>query len=345
MADDIPNADEIRRVAWNRDYFFGKKYRYEIKITEHPEAEPGGIYLSKGDILYEGTRELVIGRRSQGRSSVPICMVHFQQNRGEPHTDEDPLMTYFSGFDGKESRVFWRDLLVDFTNWNPNSSASVLAGINIAVVLDDPFLNALTPAVYKFDGIVDHEPLESVKDDFTIMKVKHTADRDALEFKSELPEGANLQYVVSSWPEYLTLESWDHNVTPHSKVVQGMSVSELVLYGNYRYPQKGKRVTYSQTQEFQLLEVTELDEAELASYDWFPPWPTGTVVWHEEQTKIEEIPFTSDQLKSIRARSAENLRSNVKAKKVPFVWINVGLAIAIIGLLLLRSWRQETVDA
>ncbi|TWT52902.1 hypothetical protein Pla22_05300 [Rubripirellula amarantea] len=355
IASDLPDADEINRESWARDYFYGKKFRYEVKITDHADTEQSSLYAGLDEIAYQGTRELVIGRPNRPGGFAPIRVIHFQKNQGEPHTDEDPLMTYFNGSDGKESRIFERRLLTNFAGQgNGLSYGRVHVAFAIYVLSDDPFLNALTPAVSKFVGIESSESRPSVKDDFSITLVKHVADRDAMEFTPKLAEltnlaerteRANMQYVVSSWPEYLTLESWDRNINPPNTRATGLSVTELKTHGDHRYPEKGKRVTHFQSQEFRLLEITDLSDSELASFEWFPPWPTGTSIFVEAELKRKEIPFTSEERKKIRARSVENTQSKVEAAKVPYFWMNVVLVTIIIALFLLRSWRQEQAHA
>ncbi|MFG0266052.1 MAG: hypothetical protein ACF8AM_13040 [Rhodopirellula sp. JB055] len=340
----MPSADELRRTRMvPRTYFYGKEFRYTIK-TEIDIGEGGANFYSEHfDTAANGVRTLAIGKPSPLRSYVPVRLMHFQENAGEPHIDDDPLLTYFEGTNGRITHVFDRKLLHDFEGrTRVTSFGNESVGHGLPAFQLDPFAGLLVNDRSAIIGIEPPDDIEFVAmgDKLRTEWFEHKADPKAIRMSSTDPEDPSYS-VFTSHPEYLPLEliSWSPDHPRH------IDISELMTFEGFRYPRKAtyQYVVKDGTCEFSCsIELLDIRNIDVDNFEWIPPWPAGTEWIRKKDRKRFHVPCSDSQLAKIQQHGLANARADAPSPESPkFFYLNAGLVVLILGLVAYRFWPRS----
>jgi hypothetical protein len=336
------DADRVRLAMMERPTsIYGKELRYQIETRVYPNPEGTSFYTRNEAIASTGTRTLIIGRPTRGRSDIPTLIMHYQPNEGEPHTDADPLLTFFQGFDGRFTNTYVRRLLFEYQHKDPyQSSGTQQIGPSIGALLTDPMIRLMGVRVEPFLGrpIKQYEFVE-VGDQLQAERVDHPADENAIRITANDPDDDSYM-VVSSAPEYLTLER-----SLPSEEQLFVEISELKSFDGMRYPAHGvyRQILaggqYEWESTVQLISVQDIDPENI---DWTPPWPKGTEWKRNWDRKRGAVPYTREQIKKIRAAGLANARSRTEPEPSNgYFYINVILLTIVAALIAYRLWPRQ----
>ncbi|QEF96790.1 hypothetical protein Mal15_08200 [Stieleria maiorica] len=312
---DVLDADEVRREGWKvRPYIYGKELVYKIHARTIGRAKDGAkggtIYANYPDVLQRGTRELTLGRPMAGRTYIPSRLLHFQPNAGEPHTDEDPLLTFFQGFDGRKTNTYVRRLLHDYqTRQHIHSSGTEQIGSAVAAFKADPMVRLLINRTEPFQGLpIKEYNFVELKDQIKAERVEHPADANAIRVSSTDP-AVESYTIVSSAPEHLILER--RLYYPDGPFV--IEVSKLTSFDGHRYPGRATYRELNRDGSFgweATIELISVESIDVDKTEWIPPWPAGTEWKREQDRKHFEVPYTEEQLRQIQAAGLARSRSD-----------------------------------
>jgi len=336
------NADAIRRESSKaRTYFYGKELEYRIDVHTFHGPKGASFFTTYPDVVQKGTRKLAIGCPVPKRTYIPSRVMHFQKNQGEPHLDDDPLLTYFQGFDGRYTNTYVRKLLYLTENRSVTESfGDQQVGCSIAAFRADPMVRMLVNQMEPFLGLPGQNlAFVEMKDRVKAERVEHPADKNAVRISSTDPNSGQY-FIISSPPEYLILEN--SRKTPDTPLVT--EIVELATFDGFRYP---SRATYRELESggkhgwsatVELIDVRSID---VAKTEWNPPWPEGTEWLREQDLKRFQVPYSRDQMRKIQAAGLARARSYNSEASTSFFNLNLALLIAIIVLLVYRYWPRE----
>ncbi|WP_146391065.1 hypothetical protein [Allorhodopirellula solitaria] len=341
------SADELRRAQMvPRTYFYGKEFRYKIETESRTGVDGATFFSGHLDIAANGVRTLAIGKPSPHRSYIPARLMHYQENPGEPHIDDDLLLTYFEGTDGRVSHDFLRKLLYDFEGRRTvNSSGTVSVGHVLPAFHQDPLVSLLVDDVSIINGVNQMDGIEFVAmgDKLQTEWIAHKADPNAIRMSTTDPDDP-FYAVYTSQPECMLLE---RRLRYPDGPLQ-IDISELMIFDGFRYPKKAtyRAVTPDGTFGYicsiELLDIREID---VHDFEWIPPWPAGTEWMREKDRKRFHVPYSDAQLASIQQRALANARADAPQPKSSwFFYLNLGLIGLIIAMVVYRFWpRSEPV--
>ncbi|MCS7465545.1 hypothetical protein NZK35_02530 [Stieleria sp. ICT_E10.1] len=336
------DADEIRRQGWAvRPYVYGKELVYKIDARTIDSPDGRTFYSGYPDVVQRGTRTLTLGRPSTGRSYIPSRLMHFQKNAGEPHTDEDPLLTFFQGFDGRKTSTYVRKLLHDYEiKQHVNSSGTEQVGCAVGAFAADPMVRLLINRQEPFQGLpMKQYDFVELKDQVRAERVEHPADANAIRISSTDPNVESYT-IVSSAPEYLPLE----RRISYPDGPFAIQVSELKTFDGHRYP---SRATYRELKHDGTfgweasIELISVENIDADQFEWIPPWPAGTEWKRERDVKRFEVPYTREQLRKIQAAGLARARSHTSEGSSSYFYLNIALIGVIIALALYRLWPRS----
>ncbi|WP_236696097.1 hypothetical protein [Rhodopirellula islandica] len=342
--DRLLSADELRRAKGEpRTYFYGKEFRYTIETESRTEHGGATFFSGHLDIAANGVRTLAIGKPSPDRSYIPVRLMHYQKNQGEPHIDDDPLLTYFEGTNGRASQSFLRKLLYDFEGRKAvTSHGNQSVGYKLPAFVYDPLVSLL---VNDLSAIIGGEPPEEFEfvpmgDKLQTEWFEHKADPKAIRMSSTDPDDP-FYSVCTSEPEYLPLEVLGR---PRDGPLQ-IDVSELMTFDGFRYPKKAtyREVTPDGTFGYicsvELLDIREID---VDHFEWIPAWPAGTEWMRKKDRKRFHVPYSDVQLAMIQQHGLANARADAPSPESPkFFYLNAGLVVVILGLVAYRFWPRS----
>ncbi|MFG0266053.1 MAG: hypothetical protein ACF8AM_13045 [Rhodopirellula sp. JB055] len=340
------SADELRRAQMiPRTYFYGKQFRYTIETESRTEHGGANFFSGHLDIAANGVRTLAIGKPSPVRSYIPVRLMHFQKNQGEPHIDDDPLLTYFEGTDGRASHSFLRKLLFDFEGRKAVTSfGNASVGHLLPAFHQDPLVSLLVNDVALINGTERTNDVEFVPmgDKLQTEWFEHEADTKAIRMSATDP-GDQSYVVFTSQPELLLLERRESYPDGPLQV----DISELMTFDGFRYPKKAtyRAVTPDGKSGYICsIEMLDISEIDVDSFEWIPPWPAGTEWARIKDGRRFHVPYSDMQLAMIQQHALANARANSPQSKTSwFLFLNLGLMSLIIGMTVYRFWpRSET---
>ena len=335
------DADAIRLASQGaRTYFYGKEIEYRIEVQDFPSSEGGSFYTVHPMETQRGTRRISIGESSSKRSYIPTRLMHFQPNQGEPHLTDDPLLTFFQGYNGHKTCSFVRTLLNEYGGKRRiESSGTEQVGCAVGAFRADPMATLIVNQWEPFMGLpVKKYEFVEMGNRVKAERVEHPADDRAIRIASTDPDIA--QYVIlSSEPEYLVLERGRQSPDR----LPSVEITELKEFDGYRYPSRAsvRQFTadgkYGWSAEVELIDVREIDASQTK---WIPDWPIGTEWKREKDGKRFQLPYTSAQMKKIRAAGLAKARSDSLEGSPGFFNINLLLLAVVFALVVYRFWPR-----
>jgi len=342
--DRILSADELRRVKGEpRTYFYGKEFRYTIETESRTDHGGATFFSGHLDIAANGVRTLAIGKPSPDRSNIPVRLMHYQKNQGEPHIDDDPLLTYFEGTDGRASHSFLRKLLFDFEGRKAVTSfGNASVGHLLPAFHQDPLVSLLVNDVALINGTERTNDVEFVPmgDKLQTEWFEHEADTKAIRMSATDP-GDQSYVVFTSQPELLLVERRESYPDGPLQV----DISELMTFDGFRYPKKAtyRAVTPDGKSGYICsIEMLDISEIDVDSFEWIPPWPAGTEWARIKDGKRFHVPYSDAQLAKIQQHGLANARADAPSPESPkFFYFNAGLVVLILGLVAYRFWPRS----
>jgi hypothetical protein len=342
--DRLLSADELRLAkAEPRTYFYGKEFRYKIETESRTDHGGATFFSGHLDIAANGVRTLAIGKPSPGRSNIPVRLMHYQKNQGEPHIDDDPLLTYFEGTNGRASHSFLRKLLFDFEGRKAVTSfGNASVGHLLPAFHQDPLVSLLVNDVALINGTERTNDVEFVPmgDKLQTEWFEHEADPKAIRMLATDP-GDQSYVVFTSQPELLLLERRESDPDGPLQV----DVSELMTFDGFRYPKKAtyRAVTPDGKSGYICsIEMLDISEIDVDNFEWIPPWPAGTEWIRKKDRKRFHVPYSDSQLAKIQQHGLANARADAPSPESPkFFYLNAGLVILILGLVAYRFWPRS----
>ncbi|TWU15632.1 hypothetical protein Poly21_28290 [Allorhodopirellula heiligendammensis] len=344
--DHLLSADELRRTRMvPRTYFYGKEFRYKIETESRTERGGATFFSGHLNTAANGVRTLAIGKPSPHRSYIPVRLMHYQENPGEPHIDDDPLLTYFEGTNGRISHSFVRKLLYNFEGRKRVTSfGNESVGYGLPAFQLDPLACLLVNDLCAIIGCEPPDDIEFVAmgDKLQTEWIEHKADRKAIRMSTTDPDDPRYA-VFTSGPEYLPLEQ---PRPPHGPLQ--IDISELMVFDGFRYPKKATYQSLTPDGTFGYIcsiEMLDIREIDVHNFEWIPPWPAGTEWMRERDRKRTHVPYSDAQLASIQQHALANARANAPQPKSSwFFYLNLGLIGLIIAMAVYRFWpRSEPV--
>lgn len=337
-----PDADVIRRAKLEtRSYAYGKELEYRIDVLTFNSPGGSSFFSLYPDVSQQGVRKLAIGQPVRGRSYIPSRLMHFQENEGEPHTDENPLLTFFQGFDGRVTNTYVRRLLADHQiKTGIHSDGTQQVGCSIDAFKADPMVKLLFNRMEPFQGL----PLEEYEfvpmgDQLKTERTNHPADENAIRMSTTDPDD-DFYVIVSSAPEYLLLEKRVNY--PDGPLT--VEITELTNFEGNRYPSRGTYRELTRDGKFgweASVELLGIEAIDVNKTDWLPPWPVGTDWKREKDLKHFEVPFSREQIKKIQAVGLNNARNATFEGSSAFYYVNILLLLIILGLGVYKFWPRE----
>ncbi|WP_246112637.1 hypothetical protein [Allorhodopirellula solitaria] len=325
-----------------RTYFYGKEFRYKIE-TESRTGDGGATFYSGHlDTGANGVRTLAIGKPSPHRSYIPVRLMHYQENPGEPHIDDDPLLTYFEGTNGRISHSFDRKLLYNFEGRKRVTSfGNESVGYGLSAFPLDPLVFLLVDDLCAIIGCEPPDDIEFVAmgDKLQTEWFEHEADPKAIRMSTTDPDDP-FYAVYTSGPEYLLLEQ----PRPPDGPLQ-IDISELMIFDGLRYPKKATYQALTPDGTFGYIcsiEMLDIREIDVHNFEWIPPWPAGTEWMRERDRKRTHVPYSDAQLASIQQHALANARADAPQPKPSwFFYLNLGLISLIIAMAVYRFWPRS----
>lgn len=317
-----------------RTCWLGKRYTYRFWM-EH--LQEGMVTEQCYPLMLGGTRVLEIGVPQPGSVVVPFRLTQTIETTTEPGAVNGDLLVFWEASDGLQTRRFCRFLVEDKCEATPEHLGFVIAGPKPQFDDFDPFKILLGSEGSALNGIRGISPQTFVEDDFAGQSLTLTV-RDHPKFGECYVRGNGNSYgMFLSGPEYLFLGG---SPTGESGTFD-FWVDDLAVYDKLRYPKSGHYKSASTTGSFELIGVERFDATPGKGGEWFPSWPSGTVILDYQSGTTTRIPFEAEEMAEFKRRLRDNCSPFVaKTESRWLLCINVFLLLSFLGYGFMR-WRSS----